>query len=474
MRPKPANSRWVWGLAALAAVVILLAILLPRTGDHPPAQQARAQAPTGQHNPEIPRGRPETGRTETPSIAGQNPELVVRSKVVEFIRNRRQVLHAFAEHLNETVPEEFDEFLALIEAGDWENARKAFEGLTRDLRNTNWLASRFAAASHAYALMQPIQEVYQVAKIAREWPAQSLLDYGQALLATLRPGMVYVGGTDPGRFIPTLLNETAPGERYVILTQNQLVDSSYLEYAQFLYRDRLTLLSEEEWQRGFNDYLHDAEKRARHDAESPEGPRQVRFGENIRLSGGRVEVSGPGALMAINEVLLQMLLAKNPDVSFALEQSYPFTSVYSNAAPLGPILELRVNDPQRALTDQTAAETAAYWQRLSATVSLDPTAPEGSPPRLAWSKLAAEQAALLLHRNYAREAEQMFQISCQLCPYNDAVPRYAEWLAAQGRRDEAVSLIEAALRAMPDTRELRTLRDWNHEVLQRVSGGKAN
>jgi hypothetical protein len=47
-------------------------------------------------------------------------------------------------------------------------------------------------------------------------PAQKLLDYGNAVLGALRPGMVYVGGTDPGRWIPTLLNETSESERHIV------------------------------------------------------------------------------------------------------------------------------------------------------------------------------------------------------------------------------------------------------------------
>ena len=53
-------------------------------------------------------------------------------------------------------------------------------------------------------MWQAVHETYGVAEVAHDWPAQKLLDYGQAVLDSLRPGMVYVGGTDAGRFIPTL------------------------------------------------------------------------------------------------------------------------------------------------------------------------------------------------------------------------------------------------------------------------------
>src|SRR5213079_261931 len=102
--------------------------------------------------------------------------------------------------------------------------------------------------------------------------AQKLLDYGEAVLGSLRPGMVYVGGTDPGRFIPTLLNETGDGERHVIVTQNGLAAGSYLDYLNFLYGDRLTTLTHEDSNRAFQDYLTDFQKRLAHDQQFPRNP----------------------------------------------------------------------------------------------------------------------------------------------------------------------------------------------------------
>src|SRR5258707_981540 len=86
-------------------------------------------------------------------------------------------------------------------------------------------------------------------------PAQKLLDYGHALLDPLRPGMVYVGGTDSGRWVAELMNETSGGERHVVLTQNALADSSYLDYLGLQYDDRMTTLTDEDSQRAFQDYL---------------------------------------------------------------------------------------------------------------------------------------------------------------------------------------------------------------------------
>jgi hypothetical protein len=87
------------------------------------------------------------------------------------------------------------------------------------------------------------------------WPAQKLLDYGNATLESLRPGMVYVGGTDPGFFIPMLVNETGDDERHIVLTQNGLADPSYLDYINDIYGDRIATLTQDDRQHALQDYI---------------------------------------------------------------------------------------------------------------------------------------------------------------------------------------------------------------------------
>jgi hypothetical protein len=104
--------------------------------------------------------------------------------------------------------------------------------------------------------------------------------------------MVYVGGTDPGCFIPTLLNETSDGERHVVLTQNALADGTYLDYLGFLYGDRVKTLTKDDNQRAFQEYMADAQKRFEHDQQFPNEPKQLRPGEDVRFTEGRTQVSG--------------------------------------------------------------------------------------------------------------------------------------------------------------------------------------
>src|SRR5262249_27704024 len=148
----------------------------------------------------------------------------------QFARNRRDVLNAMANQYKLAVSDDVQRFFDAMEAGRWEEQTNLFASLKNQKRSES-----------LKLLWAPIVESFGVAEQAHEGPAQQLLDYGHAILDSLRPGMVYVGGTDAGRFIPTLLNETSDGERHVILTQNAMADNTSLQYAGFLYSDRLSI-----------------------------------------------------------------------------------------------------------------------------------------------------------------------------------------------------------------------------------------
>jgi hypothetical protein len=271
--------------------------------------------------------------------------------------------------------------------------------------------------------------------------------------------MVYVGGTDPGRFIPTLLNDTSDGDQHIILTQNALADSSYVQYVNFLYGDQMNGLSTDDSQQAFQNYMDDAKQRALHDQQTPDGPRQVAPGEDVTLTDdGQVRVSGQVSVMAINEKLFQMILDKNPDASFALEESFPFKSTYAQAVPLGPVMQLRVADAQNAFTADAAAQAVDYWNNAAQQLLDAPEAGDDPAPLQAYSKLAVSQAHLLADHSYTADAEQAYEIALQLCPASpEAVFGYVNMLLTQNRAADAMPVVQNAVQAAPDNQQLRDL-----------------
>src|SRR5260221_2822321 len=196
------GSPWGWLVGLGCAAVVLLAILAPR-GIFTQRELGRtSEATTSNHA--------QSSGSEGPARLKSNPtaEEIVANKLDQFARDRLRITRAMARRGGAELPEEVDQFFNAVAANRWDELNDLYRKLEkiRDSGNDN-LRSVWA----------PILETLLVAECAHAWPAQKLLDYGQATLGSLAPGMIYVGGTDPGRGIPTLLNETSGGERHVIL-----------------------------------------------------------------------------------------------------------------------------------------------------------------------------------------------------------------------------------------------------------------
>jgi tetratricopeptide (TPR) repeat protein len=445
------GQRWRF---ALCSLVVLIAFLLPWIGSRPtppPDSTTNAVTPSaGSTSPGTAHARPVQRRLA--SQAARTADEVVASKVSQFARDRRGVVHAIALHFKVEVPAEVERFFAAAETGNWDEV----DSLAKSLRNGT------AGSADLAKLWPAVLETWGVAEQAHEWPAQKLLDYGNAILGSLRLDMVYVGGTDPGRFIPTLLNETSEGDRRIVLTQNGLADGSYVEYFNFLYGDRLNSFTPEDSQRVFQDYISDAQKRLEHDQQFPEEPKQIRFGEDVKNIDGRIQVSGQAAVMAINERLLLALMEKNPDASFALEESFPLKSTYADAVPLGPIMELGVQDGQNAFNAEQVAQSLDYWRTIAQQLLLDPEA-SGSPETLkTYSHMAVAQANLLAAHDYGAEAEEAYRVASRLWPGNpESVSNLSDLMFRTGRADEARQLVEDFARKYPDQRSaLEAAASW--------------
>jgi hypothetical protein len=366
------------------------------------------------------------------------------------------------------VPPEVERFFDAIEAGQWDEIQACWCELA------NWSGQYAHSTEHREALdpfWAAVLDAYGVAEQARLWPAKELLDYGNSILDSLRPGMVYVGGTDDGRWIPELLNETGDGEPRVVLTQNALADARYLEFLDTLYGDRVATLTSEDSQHAFQQYLADAQRRFEHDQQFPDEPKQLRPGEDIKMVDGRVQACGQTSVMAINEILLQMFMQKNPDLSFALQESYSLPGTYGDALPLGPIMELRAQDGPNTFTAERAAQTLDYWRTTAQQITAG-TGMAGSEPALkSYSHNAMAAANLLAAHNYISEAEQAYRLALQILPESpEAIGGLATLLAHNGRASEARRIVEDHGRQYPGQWELMQQMSAAWRVASATSG----
>jgi hypothetical protein len=391
----------------------------------------------------------------TPAAQEDKPALtaeeVVAGKVVQFGKKRRELVHAIARRSQKEIPPEVEKFFDAIESGNWETVTNQWHQLAvhsgqYDFSTNHW--------EHLNPFWPSVLDAYGVAEQAHLWPAQQLLDYGNAILGALKPGMVYVGGTDNGRWIPELLNDTSDGEQHIIVTQNAFADGRYLDFVNDLYSDRFSTLTQDDSQRAFADYVSDAQKRLEHDHQFPDEPRQVLPGEDIQVVDGKVQVKGQVAVMAINERLLQMLMQKNPDLPFAIEESFPFRGTYANAQPLGPLMELNARNDQNPFTAERATQSADYWQNAAQEILSNADASSSEAALKSYSHDASAAANLLAAHDFNSQSEETYRLATQLWPGNpESVAGLANLLAATGRGAEAQQLRENFSKEFPDQRK---------------------
>jgi len=144
-------------------------------------------------------------------------------------------------------------------------------------------------------------------------------------------------------------------------------------------------------------------------------------------------------------------MQKNPDASFALQESFPFKSTYGDAVPLGPIMELRAQEGANAFTPELAAQSVEYWRGLSQKILSDPDSASAPDTLKNYSKDISSTGNLLAARNYSDQAEQAFNLSRQLWPENpEPTTGLARLLASTGRSEEAQQLLDQFTRAYQD------------------------
>ena len=438
------RSPWPWllGLGCLLLLFFGIQRRFTEDGFNMGDGSATAQPASGESRVEI-----RIPRARRASAEPASAEEIVAQKLAQFGRQRREYMYALARRRNVQVPDEVERFFDAVESGDWERIEAAFKKINGGDSSAGHTSNR---TSEVTSLWPAIIDAYGAAEQVHLWPAQQLLDYGNSILDALRPGMVYVGGTDNGRWIPELLNDTSDGERHVIVTQNGLADSSYLDYLQLQYEGRLNMLSPEESQRAFQHYIDDAKKRLEHDQQFPDEPKQLRPGEEIRIVDGKVQVSGGVAVMSINEKLLEMLMAKNPELPFGLQQSFPFRGTYADALPLGPLMELNARNNENTFTPERAANYLNRWRQTADSIFANPLASPSEAALKSYSHDTVSAANLLASHNYAAEAEQAYRLAAQLWPENpESVGGLADLLAANGRENEARALLQNFQRTYP-------------------------
>ena len=311
---------------------------------------------------------------------------------------------------------------------------------------------------------------------------------------------VLYGGTDPGRFVPTYMifceSRVKPQDRYqdphlpgngstfdrsdvYIITQNALADNTYMSYIRDHYdlsRPNLdnpkTIAEFEPWRqmvfaRGWSwlDRAHtfpkepiriptpdDSTKAFQQFVEDWKAGRAPP-GADIQIEGGRVQVTGVQAVMAINGILAKWIFDWNKEKhAFYVEESYVIPWMYPYLRPAGVIMKIEkepLPGPQqdRKQWDEIVAKDKAYWDTLTKEFTSREEFMRNKDAQKSFSKMRSAIAGLYLWRGMLPEAEYAFRQSLQLCPDSpEGCFRLADLLMNQRRFDDARTLMQEYLK----------------------------
>lgn len=106
----------------------------------------------------------------------------------------------------------------------------------------------------------------------------------------------------------------------------------------------------------FTEYLQDAQARLQRG--------QLKPGEDVKIIGGKVQVSGQVAVMAINGLLTKVMFDKNPHNEFFVEESFPLDWMYPHLTPFGVIMKIN-RQPLPTFTEDIFERDHQFWAQYS-------------------------------------------------------------------------------------------------------------
>jgi len=412
----------------------------------------------------------------------------LEGRVKQFFTDKKAQAQALAKKEGKPQMDEVWDFFEAGENGDW----KRVSGLYRTLRRG---AYQYEGGRKEPLLQttawQPVNESFGAYDECANWEEKYLAIFTKEILDSIPRGSIYFGGTDPGRWLITAFSKShTKADPCFVLTQNALADGLYLKYLRLMYGDRIAIPTEEDSSHAFEDYVADAGQRLKDDKLKP--------GENVTDFDGKVQVSGQVAVMAINARLARKIFDTNPHREFYIEESFPLDWMYPHLTPNGLIMKIE-RTPQAEMPEKTVRKDQDYWKRftdralgkwLTAETSVamvcefattvfeskdlekfksDPKFVRNDYACKSFSKLRSSIGGVYAWRvkysssgdekkRMVNEADLAFRQAFALCPYSpEAVFRYTDLLVEQGRKKDALVLVQTSQRLDPRNGTFGTL-----------------
>lgn len=281
-------------------------------------------------------------------------------------------------------------------------------------------------------------------------------DFGHDMLKDLPRGSVVLGGTDPGRFVPTymILGESTqpPGVKrdpgfdrrdLYIITQNGVGEPLYRKYLADHYgSDRPKPAN------SFERWL------GRPDAypEKPlEFPTEQEIKDAVAKETEAAMEEGNSNPALPHSVVTKLIWEKNRNAhEFFVEESFPLDWSYEHAEPHGLLYRIS-KEPLKGISTDLVRKDFEFWDDYIGRLKANPEYAKDYDAQRSFSKLRATTGNLYRHRKMDAEAEKAYRQALELWQGNgESLGALNGMLWDRGDFDGVLAMLKTALDADPN------------------------
>lgn len=294
--------------------------------------------------------------------------------------------------------------------------------------------------------------------------------FGHDMLKDLPRGSIMIGGTDPGRFVPTymIFGESPQPARHkrdpdfdrrdlYIITQNALGEPNYMKYL----RDHYSAQRPQP-KNAFERWLGRG-------AIYPEKPIVLPSEQEIKdcvketteeqRKSGQPSEEDPGTIV-FSSVLKWIWEKNREEHDFFIEESFPIKWTYDYAIPHGLVYRLN-KTPLASLPQDAVDRDFAFWKDYKSRLLADPAFKKDFDAQRSFSKLRMSLANIYRHRKMEAEAERAYREALELWPENlEAIAALTPYLWDRGAFDEAIELMKSPIEKDPND-----ISAWRLQIL---------
>jgi len=288
--------------------------------------------------------------------------------------------------------------------------------------------------------------------------------FGHDMLKDLPKNSIVIGGTDPGRFVPTYMilgESTQPPalkrdpdfdrRDLYIITQNALGEPTYMKYL----RDQYTT-ARPKVKNGFERWLGRENAYPEKPILLPNEQEVEEIAKQVQKESAAEKIGDPQ--VALFGAVLKWMWEKNRDEhEFFIEESFPIVWTYDYAIPHGLVYKLG-KEKMDKLPPEIVAQDFAFWKDYKAKLLDNPHYMEDYDAQRSFSKLRQSIANIYRYKKMDKEAILAYNEALELWPENGEV------LAALGaylwKKEQYDTVVDLFVHA--------TQKDYNNVGLWRL------